>query len=503
MNPLIPDRQPFSQIGQALALLAIALVPVSCMVGPDYKKPDQKTPAIWRSGKKNVAASAPVSPDWWKNFNDPFLAEVIQKAITHNRDVAKARSRVRETRALRQVAAADLFPNLGGSAGALKETISQNGRIPAGRIPGISRRRDVYEGGFDVGWEIDLFGGTRRQLEAADARVQQSAEEENAVVLSVVAETARNYLEICGAQKQLAITEENINLQKKTLSLTREKQRIGSGSELDTARAEGQLLSTEALLPNLKAEIAAGAYRLSLLTGQLPGVIDTHLLKRKPLPGPPDLVPVGLPSDLLRRRPDVRRAERALAAATADIGVAVADLFPKFSLTGAFGVESLRFGDLFESGSIVSRLGPQIQWPVLQAGRIRSRIRAAKARADGAAADYEQTVLAAFSETETALERYGRELETRAKLKAATAANRRAVNLSRQRFEKGTGTLFEVIDSESRLLSTESRLVTSETAALTRLVTLFKSLGGGWETSPPPTEKPETVGPNESHPRRH
>jgi len=378
------------------------------------------------------------------------------------------------------VSASSLYPNIGASTSALKETISDNGRIPAGSIPALAKRRDIFEAGFDANWELDVFGGNRRKVEAADARLAGIEEAERATRVRILAETARNYLELRGAQRQLAIIEANLVLQQRTLDLTKDKLRVGVGTEFEVARSEGQLRSTEARLPNLNAEIAAGAYRLSVLTGQAPSALLEELLRRRPLPAPPDIVPVGLPSDLLRRRPDVRHAERELAAATAEIGVAVADLFPKFSLTGAVGLEAQHFSDLFQSGSTAARLGPQIRWPIFQGGKIRANIEATEARADAAIAAYEQAVLTALGETESALERYGRELETRRKLQSAVAANKRAVGLSKQRFESGTGTLFEVIDAEARVLGVETELVESETAIAVKLAALYKALGGGW-----------------------
>lgn len=465
-------------------ILAISLATVllaGCTVGPNYQTPVESAPVKWTSSQAGLYPKTEVRADWWRSFNDPILTKVVESAARSNKDLEQAAARVREVRALHEVAASSLYPSVSEGTSALKETISENGRLPAAAIPAISKRRNVFEAGFDANWEVDVFGGNRRRVEAADARVAVSEEAERAMRVSVLAETARNYLELRGAQRQLAIIEKNLTLQQRTLDLTKEQLRVGTGTELEVVRAEGQVRATEARLPNLNAEIAAATYRLSVLTGQQPAALLGELSKRKPLPAPPDIVPVGLPSDLLRRRPDIRRAERELAAATADIGVAVADLFPKFSLTGATGLEALHFSDLFQSGSVTSRLGPQIRWPIFQSGKIRANIKANEARTDAAVAAYEQTILTALSETEIALECYGRELQTRAKLQSAVAANQQAVRLIKQRFETGTGTLFEVIDAESRLLVTESDLVLSESAIVTKLTALYKALGGGWK----------------------
>lgn len=467
-------------MNRTLTGLICALTASGCTVGPDYRVPDVVPPGQWSSSQAGLFKTTPVRPSWWRSFKDPQLTRIVEAAASSNKDLEQAAARVREARALRQISASRMYPNLAARANVLKETISENGRIPADAIPALPRRYDVFEGGFDASWEMDVFGGRRREMEAADARVESVEETERATKISVLAETARNYLELRGAQRQLEMIERNLALQQQTLDLTQEKLSVGVGTSLEVARAEGQLRATEARLPNLNAEIAAAAYRLSILTGRRPEALLGDLLERKPLPAPPDIVPVGLPSELLRRRPDVRRSERELAAATADIGVAVADLFPKFSLTGAAGVEALHFGDVFRSGSQTARLGPQIRWPVFQAGRIRSNIKATEARAEAAAAAYEQTVLTTLGETESALECYGRELETRAKLKSAVAAHQRAVDLAKQRFDAGSGTLFEVIDAETRLLVVEADLVASETACTLGLTALYKALGGGW-----------------------
>lgn len=452
-----------------------------CTVTPDYRPPQSAAPAKWSSSQAGLFPASEVRSDWWRTFEDPLLTQIVEAAARSNKDLAQAAARVREARALREVTASVLFPDLGASASVLRQTISENGLLPIGRIPGLPRRSNVFDGGFDAAWELDVFGGKQRMVEAAEARLGSVEEAERALRLSILGETARNYLELRGTQRQLAIVDSNAALQRRTLELTRDKLRIGTGTDFEVASAQAQVLATEARLPNLNAEIAAAAYRLSVLTGRQPGALLTDLLKREPLPWPPDLVPVGLPSGLLRRRPDVRRAERELAAATAEQGVALAERFPKFSLTGAVGAEALSFGDLFQAGSRTARLGPQIRWPILSGGRIRAGIAAADARAQAAAAAYEQAVLTALSETESALERYGRELHTRRKLQAAVAAQQRAVGLAKKRFDVGTGTLLEVIDAQSRLLAIESDLVQSETAVSLDLTALYKALGGGWE----------------------
>jgi NodT family efflux transporter outer membrane factor (OMF) lipoprotein len=301
------------------------------------------------------------------------------------------------------------------------------------------------------------------------------------VLLSLLSEVARNYMQARGFQRRLVITRLNIQAQREVLALTQDRYRVGLGSQLDIDQAAALLANTEAQVPVLETGFKASAYHLGVLLGQPPGAVLEELLEEAPIPATPPEVPVGLPSDLLLRRPDIRQAERALAAATARIGVAVADLFPKFSLTGNVGAQSVSPGTWFTAASTFWSAGPTVQWRIFDAGRIRSNIRVQNARQEQALAHYEQTVLVSFEDVENALTSYAKEQIRRQSLMAAVQANQQALEISRQYYRSGLADFLNVLESERSLYQTQDALVQSELAVSLDAVSLYKALGGGWE----------------------
>lgn len=476
---------PFALLAVSTAALGLA----GCAaVGPNYTPTTTDTAAAWST---SVHAEAAIATDrdaetrWWAAFRDPLLEALVEHVAAHNHDVAIAAARLIEARALRGVAAAAWYPQVDADASAVRQSLSENGANPVARIPGADLRRNIYTAGFDAAWEIDFFGGTRRAVEAAEARIGGAVEDGRAVLLAVLAEVARNYAEARGAQRRIAIAEKSVELQRQTVDLVGKQLRAGAASRFDLDRAEAELQTTRASLPNLHAEMRAAAHRLAVLTGRPPEALVDELLATAPRQAPSDIVPVGLRSEILRRRPDVRRAERILAAATADIGVATAELFPRFFLTGMAGLESLSFGDLFRSGSGFWSLGPSIRWPIFSGGRIRANITATEARAEQAALRYEQAVLQALEDAESALVRYGEELETRRRLMEAVETRRNVVAIAKRRYGEGLDDLLIVLDAERELTRGEDQLIQSETRTLTYLISLYKALGGGWEAFEP------------------
>jgi len=451
----------------------------SCTVGPDYERPEQSFLDRWFSAgeEPEKTRTEEIKTDWWTVFHDPQLEKYIQKAVAQNRELEAARANVRRARALRRETAAPFFPNLDADFGRTRQGTSGT---TASTFSG-GARRTIYDGGFDASWEIDIFGGTRRATEAADARVEEAVNNRRAVLLSVLAETARNYYEVRGLQKRTDITRKNIDLQTQTYELVGSLFKMGEASEFDLSRARGQLELTQSRLPGFNAEMKANIFRLSILLGQPPETLLEEMEKTRPLPAPPDVVPVGLRSDILRRRPDVLAAERRLAASSADIGVATADLFPKFNLTGGVGRSSSVFSDLFEPESNVFSIGQFFQWPVFQGGAIRARIKVEKAETEQAAALYEQAVLNALGDAETALTRYAQKLKTRNRLQNAVNSRRRSAELARARFNAGEEDFLSVLDAERELTSAEDELVVSETDTVLNLVALYTALGGGWD----------------------
>jgi len=469
--------------GGVCALVTVLLIP-GCTVGPNYSLPAVATENRWQDAK-GAAALQPEDVRWWRDLNDPQLVSCIEKGISGNQNIKEAEARVREARALRGVAAASLLPQVGSSAVYNKTRTSSTAGIiselPENLKSEINFEQDFYQVGFDASWEIDIFGGRRREVEAASARAQSSIESYRDVMISVISEIARNYVELRGAQRQLGIAEKNIGIQEKTLSLVKIRWDAKLVSELEVEQAQAQLERTRGSVPSLQASIREGAYRLAVLTGQPPDSLLDELLATSPIPNPPDIVPVGLPSDLLLRRPDLRRAENDLRAAVSDIGASMADLYPRFYLTGTAEPQSAKFTDLFRANSFAWSFGPQISWPVFQGGRIRSNIAATEARRDEALARYRQAVLTALQEVETSLAGYGQYQVERERLALSAKSQSRAVELARQRYERGIKDFLTVLDAERQLSDVENSLAMSETRVVLNLIGLYKALGGGWQ----------------------
>ena len=448
----------------------------SCAVGPDYNHPDNNFLENWFSPNKKSMSTEAIKTDWWSVFKDPQLEHYIHEAALQNKDIKIATANVLRARALRRESGAALLPQIGSAGSAARSKGSDN--LSAS---GNAQTQSFFDAGFDASWEADIFGGSRRAVEASEARIGSALAAYNDVMLSVFSEVARNYYEARGLQKRIAITEENAALFRKTADLIEARMEAGESSEFDLLRAQGQYQLTRARLPNLNADLHATIFNLSVLVGQPPEYLLQQMKDSKALPTPPDIVPVGLRSDLLRRRPDIRQAERELAASVADIGVETSDLFPKFFLTGDAGSEARVFGDLFNAAGGFWSFGSLIEWPVFEGGAIRARIAATEAESQAALATYEKTVLEALADTESALTRYGEELETRRRLEEGVQSRRRSATLAQQLFDAGEQDYLAVLDAERELTASEDDLVISETQSITKLIALYTALGGGWE----------------------
>lgn len=455
-------------------LLAALLALSGCTLGPDYKTPHTFSDTEWVGAPPSMDPDAAIESEWWTVFADPLLNTYITTAARENRNVRAATARIERARALRREAASDYAPRVNAEAGHTRQRASAKSSDGS--------YRTIFDAGLSASWEIDLFGGTRRANEAARARVELEVERRRAVLLAVLAEVARNYYDVRGVQKRISITEQNIELQSQTFHLIETLFRLGEASEFDISRARGQLQLTQSRLPELFADLHAGIYRLSVLLGSPPATLLDEMAQVAPLPHPPDLVPVGQSSELLRRRPDIRAAERELAAATADIGTVTADLFPRFTLIATAGRTGATTQDLRSSLSTRYGASQFFHWPIFQAGLIRAQVRAEKAEAEEAAATYEQTVLEALADVETALIRYLREQDSRALLQEAVLSRQRSVELARTLFNAGEENFLSVLDAERELISAEDELVLGETDSVLRLITLYTALGGGWES---------------------
>jgi NodT family efflux transporter outer membrane factor (OMF) lipoprotein len=481
---------------RGIALLAFAFP--GCTVGPDYQRPELPVPDRYAGvgATTQPAARAVDVARWWTSFNDPTLDALIDRAVASNLDLRLATARLREARALRGVVGADLFPDVNVAGAYTRSRTSENAFSfdqpsggGGGGSPGFGPfgepgdTQSLYQAGFDANWELDVFGGVRRSIEAADADIGAAVEGRRDALVTLLAEVARNYVELRGFQRRLEIAGQNLKVQQDTLELTRARFEAQLVSELDVTRADAQVATTAAGIPALEAQRNQAAHRLAVLLGQPPAGLLDELLPSGTLAipsGPPD-VPPGLPSDLLRRRPDVRRAERELAAATARVGVATADLFPKFSLTGSLGLQAEAFGDLGRWDSRFYNAGPSVSWPVFDAGRIRSNIRVENARQEQALVRYEQSVLTALEDVENALVGYGKEHQRRQSLQRAVAANRRSVEMANQLYDRGLTDFLDVLEAQRALFASEDALVQSERTISTNLVALYKALGGGWD----------------------
>ncbi len=466
-----------------------------CAVGPDYKPPQVSTPAAWQEGgQRGVDSQTADMAKWWQAFNDSLLDSLVERAVQSNLDLRLAEARIRESRALIDVTAAGLWPALNVAGSYSRNRSSRNafgsfgsagagGSGGAGSPGGFSLENNFFKTGFDANWEIDIFGGTRRQVEAARATLEASIEDRRSVLVTLLGDLAKNYIDLRGFQRRLAVAQANLRAQQDTLNLTRIRFDAGLASDFDVAQAEGQAKATEAQIPTLQTALKQTAYGIDILLGAQPGTTWDELARDAPIPALPPQANVGLPVDLLRRRPDIRSAERQLAAATAQVGAATADLYPKFSLIGNIGLQSISASDWFTGRSRFWSIGPTITWPVFDAGRIRATIEVRNAQQEQALRLYEKSVLTAFQDVENALVNYGNEQTRYRSLLDAVAANRRALQMANDLYVQGLVPFLNVLDAERTLYNSESDLAVSEASLASNLVALYKALGGGWETN--------------------
>ena len=460
--------------GAVLAVAALALFwTAGCEVGPNYVPPRQHMPARWvapPTTQASVTVHDPVRVDrWWSEFHDPVLDSLISRAVQSNLDLLDAQSRIRAARATRGIASSGLFPVVGSSASMAR----------AGTAAGSG---EAWRSGFDASWELDVFGGVRRQIEAATADVQAAVENRRAVTVSVVAEVAADYLFLRGFQQELVIARENLDIQIRNAEVARGKLRAGTGTGLDVSNADAQVATTRATIASFMEQEQQEVYAISILLGLEPSALVEELRATGPIPVTPPVVPVGLPSDLLRRRPDIRQAERQLASQTARIGVAVADLFPRFSLTGALNFQASQFQPMFNWNNRSWSFGPSVSWQIFDAGRIWNNIEVQNALQEQALIGYRHTVLLALQDVENALVSYAQDQQRRAALAEAVAANQKALEQATTLYRTGLTDFLRVIDAERSLFATQDALVQTDRSVATDLVALYKALGGGWET---------------------
>jgi NodT family efflux transporter outer membrane factor (OMF) lipoprotein len=456
----------------------IALFLGGCAVGPNYHPPQVTVPPAWsgvvRPPKKSdwvATTNVAELSQWWQNFRDPQLTALVVEALRTNLDLQLAEATLRQTRASRGIIAGGLWPGITGTAG-----YSRNG---VGRT-----FTNSFQAGLSSVWQLDVFGGIRRDVESANATILAANENLRDAQVTLASEVALNYIQLRGNQEQIAIAEQNLKAEQHTAVLTRQRLSAGFASALDTANAEAQVAMTAAAIPVLETALRQNIYALSVLLARPPAALLDELSKPGPVPLTPPNVPVGLPSTLLRRRPDVRAAEAQLHAATAQIGVAEADFFPQFSLTGSINYQTDLAQTLFAGGNRFAGVGPQMTWPILQGGSITSNVRLQKALRDQAYITYRKTVLTALQDVENALVAFANEWDHRQALVEADNQNRRALDLSMKLYSQGAADFLSVLVAERSLYASQSAAALSKMAISTDLVALYTALGGGWTADP-------------------
>ncbi|HZR82663.1 MAG TPA: efflux transporter outer membrane subunit [Candidatus Binatia bacterium] len=457
-----------------MALFCGALV--GCAVGPDYVRPEPPMPASWQADAPVVVTRADVGR-WWDGFSDPDLSRLVERAIASNLDLAEATGRIEESRALYRSISSAEFPSLDANADFFHQRESVNALFPGG-VEG-----NLYQVGVSASWEVDLFGRVRRSVESAGARVQASQDDWRDVLVAVCAEVASAYVDVRTLQRRIGVARANLESQGRIVELTKIRHEGGIASSLDVAQAESIYANTRTTIPPLESDLSQELNRLSVLLGENPGGIAPTLVPGAPIPAPPSELTVELPVDLVRQRPDIRRAERDLAAQTAQIGVATADLYPRLTLLGSFGFDATQAADLFEGPSRSYSVGPAVTWNIFDAGRIRGLIAAEEARTSQALARYEKTILTGLQEVEDALVAFARLREQEAASIDAIRAGRLALDLATALYKDGAVDFQNVLDAQRTLLVFEDQLARVDGSLTQSLVQLYRALGGGWRSA--------------------
>jgi NodT family efflux transporter outer membrane factor (OMF) lipoprotein len=467
-----------------VALLAVG----GCMVGPNYSRPATTMPSAYREllSRPTTAPSLAIDQNaaeirWWRRLGDPELTNLVERSVQANYSIAVAEARLREARAGRQMAQSLLYPQVSLGASALQF----RGSDSVFSLPGMSSESSLFQIGFDAAWAVDIFGGIRRGVESAKANEQAAAADRRGVVLMVAAETARAYLELRGTQLQLQIAQATLDEQRQTLSVTEDKHRNGLASDLEVLRAQTEVESTAAQIPPLQAASRQYIHVISTLLGEEPTALSPELEQPAPIPAVSGQVEVGIPSDLLRRRPDIQAAERQLAVATAAVGVATAQLFPQMVLGGTGGLATRNTRDLFNGNSNYYVGGPFVNWTVFDGGLREAGVKLSEAQVDAAKADYQDTVLRAFREVESSLVAVDRAQEQVSDLKRLSASAREAAAIARRDYERGILDQLTVLDAQRQSNRADMLLAQGQTQLVVDTVTLYKALGGGWEIAEP------------------
>lgn len=497
-------------------LLVLAPMLAGCTMGPNFDKPNPASPASWfaprqkpapPSSDASIAVASPIEPHWWDSFGDPILSRLVTRVAGSNLDVAAAAARLAQSRSQLVVTGADALPQVNGNGSYARQLISQKGVLslfggnsstpPAaqyngatgtnGGIPASTATKsaippfDLYQYGFDASWELDLWGRVRREIESAKASVQAGQEARNDILLSSMAEVANDYLQLRGTQEKLRIAKENLASANDSVKLTQDRLNQGLATELDLVTAQTQATDTAATIPPLEQQEERLINAIGLLLGEYPGALQADLAPPKAIPPVPPRVPVGLPSELAERRPDIREAAAQLHAATASIGAAQADFFPKITLSGSVSIQTIQFKYIDNWDARQWGIGPSVSLPVFEGGRLRGTLELREAQQQEAAANYQRTVLAAFRDVDDALTAYNAEQRRRDRLVASVKASRRALELATMLYQQGLADYLQVLTAQRSLLSEQQQLADSTATISANLVALYKALGGGWD----------------------
>ncbi|WP_193215016.1 efflux transporter outer membrane subunit [Luteolibacter marinus] len=480
--PVFPNPAPSSAVTRFLAAPAACLFAGCMVVGTDYTDPSAITPDTWhQSLAADLHSGSSSLESWWTRFNDPTLNRLVDTARSSNRDIAIAAERVTEAKAARGIARSQLFPSLDFGGGVSRNRSSEN----TGSSLAAGKTTDFWSTGLDAGWEADLFGGVRRSVEAADASAEGVEEVYRDTLVSLLAEVAYNYIQVRTLEERIRIAETNIKNQQESVGLTQDRLDAGIVPELDVSQASSNLANTKAVVPSLRNQRSIAVNRLATLIGRYPSAAESMLGKSKGIPVPSRSAGIGIPADLLRARPDIRAAERNLAAQTALIGVAEADLYPRFTLAGTFQLQALDAENLLESRSRNYSFGPSFRWNIFSAGRIQSQIAIEESRTKQAYYAYQNAVLKGVEEVENSLASVANERERLAALNDAVEASAKTVSLVTDNYREGLIDFQNVLDAQRTIFANEDSRAVSQGQIAVAYVSLYKALGGGTRMRPP------------------
>lgn len=462
-----------------IIFLSASFLLTGCItVGPNYKAPEMATPDSW-TGEVSGAATGKESEQeilarWWTTFNDPVLSALMERAVKGNLSLKQALNSVKQARIQRGITDADRLPSVTSSGSA--------GRTYSKDIMGDFTGTNSFRAGLDATWELDIFGGVKRSIEAADANIQSAQEAYRDSLVSLLAEVALNYIEVRSYQSQLSIAESNIKTQQETYDITQWRYQAGLTTELDVENASKNLEQTRSQVPSLQSSLEQAKNRIAVLLGSAPGAVDSELEEYRPVPVAPKEIAVGIPADLLRRRPDLRKAERELAAQTANIGIAEAERYPKISLSGNIGLSALTLGKLFNTDSLSTGASSGISWPVFNAGKVMKNIEIQYATQEQKMIAYRASLLTALEDVENAITSYSHDLVRRESLLKASVSAEHAAETSRAQYSSGLIDFQSVLEAESTQLSLQDSVAQSDAQIIKDLISLYKALGGGWSS---------------------